>query len=260
MINNFREILEVSSGMPIRIADPVEFAGPVKFEELSETPLELVPRSDTTPSVLNLTRLRFINAIPVTVTNFVGGQEGQYIIVVGDGQTTLQNSPNIFTTSGANLLLSNGRVYAFVRTAGVWREQGGAPIPNLSPLSSVLATPVVIAVAGTYYNIASLSLTVGTWLIKGQVTFRNTSANACQVIARIREGTTNYSSAQSILHNQNPNIDTLSLSCIVSIASNLTFTLQATSDLAGTCSVIPELPAPYANGNNATNLLAIKVG
>jgi hypothetical protein len=260
MMRDIREALATPSGIPLRIADNVEFASPVKFEEISETPLEVAVRGDVTPSVLNITRIRFTNTGPIMVTNFDNGQEGQYIIVVGDGQTTVQNSPNIFTTSGANLLLANGRVYAFVRTLGVWREQGGAPVPNLSPLSSVLATPVVIAAAGTYYNVLSLNLGIGVWLVQGQVLFRNSSGAECRVVARLREGTTNYSSVESILHNRNPNLDTVPIQALISTPSNITLSLQATSDLSGTCSVLPELIAPYANGLNATNLIAIKVG
>ena len=90
------------TGRPLRIVDNVEFASPVKFEELSEAPLQLIPTNSTTPSVLNLLRFKFQITVPITVTNFIGGQEGQ---TMGRGDCHRTGRRRAAATLGAWLLL-----------------------------------------------------------------------------------------------------------------------------------------------------------
>ena len=101
---------------------PVDFDSPITFTELPETPVEEIQKADLTPSVLNLTKLRFINTVSTTVTNFRDAQEGQVIHVLGDGFTTLANNANIQTRTGANRLLTNGLLYIFGYFDSKWRE------------------------------------------------------------------------------------------------------------------------------------------
>lgn len=69
--------------------------------------------SSTTPKVSNLRIIYFKNTAPLTVTNFVGGAEGQSIQLRGDAQTTIANNTNIVTNTGANKLLQLNLVYRF---------------------------------------------------------------------------------------------------------------------------------------------------
>lgn len=68
---------------------------------------------DTTPSVLNFKNLEFRNVSPVLVTNFDGGQPGQTVTVLGDGQTTIQQNAKIMNATGANTLLAAGLTYDY---------------------------------------------------------------------------------------------------------------------------------------------------
>lgn len=73
-----------------------------------------VTKSETTPSVKNVEYWRARNTGAVTVTNFIDGQEGQHLYLVGDGQTTLQHGSDIETQSGSNLLLALNKAYHFI--------------------------------------------------------------------------------------------------------------------------------------------------
>lgn len=255
-----RQELSSVTGQALRIADPVEFQGPVKFEELSETPLEFTKLGDTSPTVLNLERIKFQNTSGVTVTNFDNGQEGQYIIVVGDGQTTLQHGTNIFNTSGANITLTNNRVYAYVRVQGVWREQGGTPVPTLSFASSALSANVTLVTAGTWYDGLSVSLAAGTWLVNSMVSFSTTHSSDILCGARITDKTNHFASTQQFLHNKNPNAGSLALSCLISLASTTTIFMQGITDVSGSVALLRAQTPNYASGNTATTLTAVRIG
>ena len=85
--------------------------------------IRLAPKGDTTPSVMNVERIAFQNVVPITVVAFDEGQEGQTIIVLGDGQTTVANNAKIVTSTGANTLLDTGKIYQFTRFSdGKWRQ------------------------------------------------------------------------------------------------------------------------------------------
>jgi hypothetical protein len=104
------------------ISNPIEFESSVRFRELIETPLETIKATTTTPNVLNNTKIVLSSTAPVNVTNFLNGQEGQTIFVVGDGQSTIKNNATISTNGNADKLASSGSVYCFTLVNGVWRE------------------------------------------------------------------------------------------------------------------------------------------
>ena|SRR5689334_10000104 len=79
-------------------------------------------KGEAIPSVLNIKKLIFKNAVAQAVTNFKDGQDNQEIAVLGDGFTTINNNANIQTNTGANKLLTNGLVYHFTKFLGKWRE------------------------------------------------------------------------------------------------------------------------------------------
>lgn len=76
----------------------------------------------TTPKVSNVNRFVCNNAGATTVTQFVGGAEGQTIKILGDGNTTITNGTNIFTNTGANKLLLDNVVYTFTLFNTIWYE------------------------------------------------------------------------------------------------------------------------------------------
>jgi hypothetical protein len=79
-------------------------------------------KAQATPSVKNILRLIFNNVAPLDVTNFLQGQEGQEIIVLGDGQTTIKNNANILTNTAADKLLLADYIYKFVLFNSKWYE------------------------------------------------------------------------------------------------------------------------------------------
>lgn len=77
----------------------------------------------TTPDVLN--RQYFLShASATTVTNFLNGQDGQHLYILGNGNTTLTHGTNIFTTTGANKVLAANLMYHLVCHDSKWYEIG----------------------------------------------------------------------------------------------------------------------------------------
>ena len=121
-MKSVRDELSTISGSLIEISDEVVFYGQVTFTQLIESPVSKMKESETIPSVLNLTRLVANNLAPVTVTNFIHGQEGQTIKILGEGQTTIANNSTIKTNTGANKLLAANKVYTFTLFNAIWIE------------------------------------------------------------------------------------------------------------------------------------------
>jgi hypothetical protein len=105
-----------------QISNPIQFLSTVQFSELPSNPVQTPQNSATTVSVLNITRLKFTNTGAVTVTNFLSGQDGQNILILGEGFTTVANNANIQTSTGANKLLVANRVYSFTLFGAKWYE------------------------------------------------------------------------------------------------------------------------------------------
>src|SRR5436190_7162545 len=87
---------------------------------------------DPTPSVENVSRLKFRNTTAVLVTDFERGQEGQALDILGDGFTTVENNDRIVTSDAADLLLKEGVTYRFVHFSptkryldGAWHQSAG---------------------------------------------------------------------------------------------------------------------------------------
>ena len=114
--------LAAPTGQLIQISNPVQFLSTVQFSELPQDQPQTVQPSNLTPSVLNITRLKLVNTGATTVTNFKFGQEGQNILILGDGFTTVANNTNIQTSTGANKLLVANRVYSFTLFGSKWYE------------------------------------------------------------------------------------------------------------------------------------------
>jgi hypothetical protein len=117
------EELSNLSGEPLRIAREVVFQLGVSFEQLPEKPVQSYTPAVTTPSVLNVERMKLANTGSITITDFLYGQNGQEITLLGDGYTTIANNTKIKTSIGSSKLLATNLVYRFIRFDGVWYEQ-----------------------------------------------------------------------------------------------------------------------------------------
>lgn len=100
----------------------VQFDGNTKFTQLIETQVDKLDLANTTPVVTNITRFLALNTGPITVTNFLHGQSGQEIKILGDGYTTIAHNSSIATNTGANKLLAANKVYTFTLFANKWYE------------------------------------------------------------------------------------------------------------------------------------------
>lgn len=76
----------------------------------------------TTPRVDGISIYDPVNINPITITNFLKGQEGQYLRILGDGNTTIADNAFIRTNTGANKLLAADIVYRFSLIEGIWYE------------------------------------------------------------------------------------------------------------------------------------------
>lgn len=83
-------------------------------------------------SVKNLTRIQLQGSAPQNVTYFDNGQEGQELVILGDGQVTLiYDTTKIITNTTADKLLVLDTVYTFYMfkhvvagiTYNVWFEK-----------------------------------------------------------------------------------------------------------------------------------------
>lgn len=92
--------------------DDMQFLGRVIFGVLPDSPTSQF-KNTATPEVTNGTVFKCSGSV-VTVTNFIGGQDGQRLYLKGDGTTIISNNTTIKTNTGANKLLGANRMYVFV--------------------------------------------------------------------------------------------------------------------------------------------------
>jgi hypothetical protein len=139
---------ESESNLPIRITE----------EQVVETPQtkmaidkQFVEKFKPTaePSVLNLERFKGSGTV-LNVTYFNKGQNGQRIVILGDGTTTIVHDPlRIKTNTGANKLLAVDKVYRFTRYDDVWVEDdggsgGGGGLTGLPTISTTAGTTKIV--------------------------------------------------------------------------------------------------------------------
>lgn len=106
--------------VPNRIEEEQIFEQPVTFNALPKVYVGKLKKGSTTPSVKDVQQWMAVNTVPVTITNFVNGQDGQELLLLGDGQTTLTHGTNIMLAGGVNLLLAVNKVYHLVRFNNKW--------------------------------------------------------------------------------------------------------------------------------------------
>lgn len=104
----------------------------IQHEQIIETPTRYlvlptksvgkILKTQTTPSVKNIEHWVAQNTGAVAITDFVEGQEGQDLFILGDGQTTLTHGTKIFLTGAANLLLAADTVVHLKRLNNKWYQ------------------------------------------------------------------------------------------------------------------------------------------
>ena len=75
----------------------------------------------TKPDVKNI-QYTYSHTTPTTVTDFLHGQNGQEINILGNGNTTIAVTGNIVTNTGSSKLLLANLVYEFTFFGTKWYE------------------------------------------------------------------------------------------------------------------------------------------
>jgi len=144
---------------------------------------------------------------------------------------------------------------AAVATSGNYSALSG--YPNISSVSNFAATNITLALANTYYNCATVSLTAGTWLLMGTSTLGRTTTTAGHYNLRISDGLNHHASTQHYHASVANNFASLSCNAIVTVATTTTIHLQAASTL--TNDVARATTPNNASGANATGLIGIRI-
>lgn len=105
----------------------VVYEFPPKFLRGRHYQVEEEERERTTIVVVGVDVIYFNNPSATTITNLIGGYDGQQLRLIGDGVTTLQANSFIITNTGVtetdvDLLLEDDYVYTFTCYKGVWRK------------------------------------------------------------------------------------------------------------------------------------------
>jgi hypothetical protein len=100
------------------LTDEMQVEAPVAFAVLNRKRTSKV--KGTAFKVTNAEAFQAINTSPTNVANFNGGQEGQRIVILGDGQSTIVVTGNIRLRTGSTMLLAASTVYMFSFFNSLW--------------------------------------------------------------------------------------------------------------------------------------------
>ncbi len=108
-------------------------------------------------------RIQFVNTVATNVTDLTKAQDGQFVLLLGDGFTTLKNNSRLVL--GADQLLAANKVYSLLYLAGAWYPAGGGALAGagISVSGSTISNlyvgkhitlfsggPITHATSGTY--------------------------------------------------------------------------------------------------------------
>lgn len=112
--------MKASSVVPLTIDQKLVIDAPTTFNAIPEQFVETL--FGATPNVANL--IFFVShAVATNLTNMLGGQNGQMVTILGNGNTTvIHDVAKICTNTGANKVLLANIVYRFTYFNGVWYE------------------------------------------------------------------------------------------------------------------------------------------
>lgn len=162
--------------------EEVIFDNVVTYNVLPKTPVDKFKPADTTPSVLNINLWIANNSGAVTITQFDDGADGQRIVILGDGFTSVANNAKIKTSTGAAKLLAANSIYRFTYILNVWYEDvdlqatPASGEANTSSNDGLTGIGLVLAKVGV--NLPFKSITAG-----ANITLTDDVANKSIIIA-----------------------------------------------------------------------------
>ena len=130
---------------------------------------------------------------------------------------------------------------------------------TITSLSASLSADVALTTTSTWYNGPSVSLPAGTWLVMGRITHVRSATTAETIYARFSNGTNHYASTQ-FYHASVSGIGVvLPMFAVITLAATTTIKLQATSSAGASTSTMKAALTANGSGNNATNIIAIRL-
>ena len=130
---------------------------------------------------------------------------------------------------------------------------------TITSLSAALSANVSLTTTATWYDGPSVSLVAGTWLVIGRITHVRSATTAETIYARLGDGTKHYASTQ-FYHASVSGIGVvLPLNAVITLDATTTIKLQATSSAGASTSTMLAATTANGSGNNATNIIAIRL-
>jgi hypothetical protein len=121
-----------------------------------------------------------------------------------------------------------------------------------------LSSSVTLSSAGTYYDLLSVTLTAGIWILSGQANFSaNSGSGFTKYMIKVTDGSNNFSSAEISPDTATGTRSTANTMVVLNLAETTVITLQATASVNNRV-VLTDVT--YSAGNTATSLSAIKIG
>jgi len=130
---------------------------------------------------------------------------------------------------------------------------------TITSLSASLSANVSLTTTATWYDGPSLSLAAGTWLVIGRITHNRSATTAETIYARLGDGTNHYASTQFYHASVTGTGVVLPLNAVITLSATTTIKLQSTSSAGASTSVMLAALTANGSGNNATNIIAIRL-
>jgi hypothetical protein len=143
--------------------------------------------------------------------------------------------------------------------ANVLTISSAAPqFAGLASTSSAITVDVTLTTANQVYDITSVSLTAGTWLVVAQCQFYSSASGVTLYTARMLNASSGavLSSSSSMHPSQAGAVANANLGCIVTLTATTTLKLQATASVNSR--TVRYLSSP-GNYDNATCIQAVRI-
>lgn len=138
-----------------------------------------------------------------------------------------------------------------------------AAVNSLAPkaLSAALGVDVQMPTANTWYDGPSIVLPAGKWMVSAFLTHVRATTTAAFVYGRITNGaaSTHYASSQGYHPSLTNSGVPLSMAAIIDLAAETTIKLQAATSVGSASSLIKAAMTANGSGNNATQIVAVRV-